>query len=139
MDLSDYQTKNLGHKIIWIWIIIFILVILAFVYINQSFKYREYKYLNGRVIDDENILFLVAMKDIDNLRSLSSMYILNKKFAYEIFEIYEEKILIEGHYFYEVNLLIKNDFLEDEILEARILVSEEKILSKILKRILEVN
>lgn len=139
MDLSDYNSKNLSTKIIWFWLVIFVFVVLAFVYINQSFKYREYKYLSGRVIDDEKILFLVSISDIKSLRSLSTIYISNKNFAYEIFEIYDEKVLIEGHYFYEIILLIKNDFLEDEFLEGRLLVSQEKILTKLLKQIMEVN
>lgn len=139
MDLSDYNSKNLSTKIIWFWLVIFVFVVLAFVYINQIFKYREYKYLSGRVIDDEKILFLVSISDIKSLRSFSTIYISNKNFAYEIFEIYDEKVLIEGHYFYEIILLIKNDFLEDEFLEGRLLVSQEKILTKLLKQIMEVN
>lgn len=137
LELNDFNSQKSAAKAIVKWIILSIFVVMAFIYINNEFKYEDYTLFNAVATGDKNFSIILNIKDLKTLRERSDLSIGKEKIAYKIKEIKIDNIIVADSYYKEVILDLDYDAIENETLECRLLIAREDIFSYIFKKLQE--
>lgn len=68
LELNDFNSQKSAAKAIVKWIILSIFVVMAFIYINNEFKYEDYTLFNAVATGDKNFSIILNIKDLKTLR-----------------------------------------------------------------------
>lgn len=137
IDINDYKIlfQRKDKRITKYWIIILIIIIIGIIYINNSFKYYEF-YSNIGEYKNKTLNIYVLIDDLEKITKNEKIKIKNKEFAYNIKTISEENIYLNNNYYKEISLSIdKNNLIENEIAEIKIVTKESSLLEYIFKTV----
>lgn len=135
LDLRDYllEYKRKIPNILLLWMMIGAFIIIFMLVINNNFKIKNY-YKTSGIVKDGYLCILTDLGDVDDVVDNKYLYIEEDKYAYSIQRLNKE-IVNEGTNFYqEVYLdidLIDKDFVNNNIVEIKIIVSEKTIFEYI--------
>ncbi|MBR4262098.1 MAG: hypothetical protein IKQ35_01885 [Bacilli bacterium] len=137
VDINDYKiyaTRNI-KKIKYIYLLTFVLFIIGLLFINKTFKYYEY-YNVSLEYKEKYLNMYVLTNDLKTITKNNKIKIDNKVFAYTINSISEENIYLNENYYKQIKIKIgKNNLKENEIVKARIVISEDSLIKYVFKTV----
>ena len=137
IDINDYKisvSRNV-RTIKIIYLLLSILFIIGLFIINRCFKYYDYYYASSEYKD--NVLNIyVSTKDINKITKNNKIKIENKIFAYSVDSISHENVYMNDNYYKSIKLKIgTNNLKENEIVDSKIILSEDSLIRYIFKTI----
>ena len=135
VDINDYKiyaTRNI-KKIKYIYLLTFVLFIIGLLFINKTFKYYEY-YNVSLEYKEKYLNMYVLTNDLKTITKNNKIKIDNKVFAYTINSISEENIYLNENYYKQIKIG-KNNLKENEIVKARIVISEDSLIKYVFKTV----
>lgn len=137
VDINDYKiyaTRNI-KKIKYIYLLTFVLFIIGLLFINKTFKYYEY-YNVSLEYKEKYLNMYVLTNDLKTITKNNKIKIDNKVFAYTINSISEENIYLNENYYKQIKIKIgKNNLKENEIVKAKIVISEDSLIKYVFKTV----
>ena len=116
------------------WTVVLIFTFIGLTYINNSFKYKDY-YQNRGEYKNRHLNLYVMIDDVEKITKNRKIYIEEEKFAYKVSSISKDNIYSNGNYYKEVSLIIDKDFIDNEIIDIKIVNCEYSLLEYVFKTV----